>query len=109
MLDTELDGLLAAVRAFKTKAARATRRVHARAEGISDAIAATREERVLQLVAADVQADPAEDALLDALAELPSASPDDSIGGALDHLVEYRSTLRSLAAAAESMTAARPA
>jgi hypothetical protein len=48
-------------------------------------------------------------ATLDALAELPSASPDDSIGGAIDHLVEYRGTLRSLAAGIASITAARPA
>lgn len=104
-LDAELVQLLAAIRAFKGKAARVTRRVHARAEAISDAIHGTREERAAAAPDVEPTPDPAEERILEALAELPSAAPDDCAAAATEALTEYRKALRELAAAAGTLTA----
>lgn len=103
-LDAELDQLLAAIRAFKGKAARVTRRVHARAEAISDAIHWAREESAAAAPDVESTPDPAEERILDALAELPSAAPDDCAAAATEALTEYRKALRELTAAAGTLT-----
>jgi hypothetical protein len=87
-LDAELGELLAAVRAFKAKAAKVTGRAQRTAERIASALHDAADAR---------QGDAATEVLLDKLAELPSGDPDDTIGGAVDALVEYRGTLAALA------------
>jgi hypothetical protein len=103
-LDAELAQLLASIRAFKGRAARITRRVHTRAEAISDAIHGAREERAAAAPDAEPTHDPAEERILDALAELPSAAPDDCAAAATEALTEYSKALRDLAAAAGNLT-----
>jgi hypothetical protein len=99
-LDAELAQLLAAIRAFKGKAARVTRRVHARAEAISGAIHGTCEERAAAAPDVEPAPDLAEGRILDALAELQSAAPDDCAAATTEALTEYRKALRELVAAA---------
>lgn len=90
-LDSELEQLIVAVRAFKARAAKVTRRAQRTAERIAsmlhDAADARQGDAAL----------PGMEALLDKLAELPSGDPNDAIGGAVDALVEYRGTLAALA------------
>jgi hypothetical protein len=98
-LDADLDQLVAAVRAFKAKATRITRRVAAKAEAVSEAIYAARDRRD-----PDAAPDRAEEVLLDGLADLPSGSPEDLAETTIQAVAEYRKALRGLAAAAGTLT-----
>lgn len=91
-LDAELGEIVAAVRAFKARAAKITRRVQRQAEGIASALYDAADARQGD----ELPACAATEALLDKLANLPSANPDDAIGGALEALVAYRAELAAL-------------
>lgn len=96
-LDADLDQLVAAVRAFKVRATRITRRINARAESISDAIYAARDAMP------DAAPDRGEEVLLDALADLPSGSPEDLAETTIQAVAEYRKALHALAAEAGAL------
>lgn len=96
-LDADLDELLAAVRAFRTKAARATKRIAARAERLAESIYDAHEaSNALLPIGVYQPMAPSDEHLLGKLAWLPSGSPED-VASAFDALAEYRSTLSDLA------------
>lgn len=95
-LDSELREIITAVRAFKARAAKVTRRVRRIAEQQTDAVyldheAAQQDDVESQAMSAS------QERLLEQLADLPSGDPADHVGGALESLASYRTELAALA------------
>jgi len=97
-IDAELEQLLAAVRTFKAKAARAARSITAGAERLSEGIYDAHEASNA-LLSDDADPQPMsvhDELLLDQLADLPSATSE-GVADAVNVLVEYRRDLAALA------------